>query len=240
MYKQIEKELFHVHTRRCKHAENINDEEFVKKAIELGANRIVFTDHAPFPGNPFGHRMSIDELPEYIATTNKLKEQYKDKIEVLCGLETEYFPSFDKYICELKKTEGIDLLILGQHMYELPDRPMEWSFSLEDKSQEHTYLAKAIIEGIDTGYFDVVAHPDRIFRRVKAWNDECNYYSSLIKEAAEKKMVPLEKNYSSIICKNLYRPEFWEDIENNTCIVEGIDAHSLNELEAWVKQNKRW
>ena len=30
-YKPAELELFHVHTKRCKHAEDIADEEYVKK-----------------------------------------------------------------------------------------------------------------------------------------------------------------------------------------------------------------
>ena len=51
------KELFHVHTYRCKHAGDEREIEYVKRAIELGAGRITFTDHAPFPGNPFGHRI---------------------------------------------------------------------------------------------------------------------------------------------------------------------------------------
>ena len=44
-----EKDIFHVHTFRCGHAENVSDEEYIKKAISLGASGIWFTDHAPFP-----------------------------------------------------------------------------------------------------------------------------------------------------------------------------------------------
>ena len=58
------KEIFHVHTFRCGHAGNDQDVEYVKKAVALGAKRIVFTDHCPFPGNPFKSRMEIEQLPE--------------------------------------------------------------------------------------------------------------------------------------------------------------------------------
>ncbi len=59
-------DVFHVHTYRCRHAENIPDRDYVEKAIELGAEGIWFTDHAPFPGVPFqrAHRMLCEELPE--------------------------------------------------------------------------------------------------------------------------------------------------------------------------------
>jgi histidinol-phosphatase (PHP family) len=53
-----------VHTYRCGHAENVSDEEYIKKAISLGASGIWFTDHAPFPGDPFGNRMKYSELDE--------------------------------------------------------------------------------------------------------------------------------------------------------------------------------
>lgn len=89
-YRPVRRELFHVHTRRCKHAEEIDDEVYVKRAIELGAARIVFTDHTPFPGNPFRNRMDYEELPEYVATLKGLKQKYQNQIEILCGLEVEY------------------------------------------------------------------------------------------------------------------------------------------------------
>ena len=239
-YKSIDHEIFHVHTRRCKHAEDIVDEAYVMKAIELGAKRIVFTDHAPFPDNPFGNRMDIEELPEYIATINKLKDKYKNNIEILCGLEVEYLPSFDDYISSLKHMDGIDLLILGQHLYEVTGKPMEWSFSLEDKSQEHKGLAEAMITGINTGYFSVVAHPDRIFRRVKVWNDECEHYAWEIGIAAAQNSVPVEKNYSSMNRKNQYREEFWDNVGEEIQVVNGIDAHRIKDIENWITQNENW
>lgn len=55
-------DIFHVHTYRCGHAENIQDECYIKKAISAGASGIWFTDHAPFPGDPFGGRMKYSEL----------------------------------------------------------------------------------------------------------------------------------------------------------------------------------
>ena len=82
-----ERYLFHVHTFRCGHAEMVSDEEYIKKAIGLRATDICFTDHAPFPGNPFGGRMKYEELPEYISTLKNLKEQYQRKIKIHIGLE---------------------------------------------------------------------------------------------------------------------------------------------------------
>lgn len=49
--------IFHVHTRRCKHASDDNNEKYIQRALQLGANKIVYTDHVPFPGDPFTNRM---------------------------------------------------------------------------------------------------------------------------------------------------------------------------------------
>ena len=34
---------------------------YVKRAIELGAHSIWFSDHSPFPGDPFGNRMNMPD-----------------------------------------------------------------------------------------------------------------------------------------------------------------------------------
>ena len=83
------KNLFHVHTYRCGHAENISEELYIEKAITLNASDIWFTDHAPFPNDPFGGRMKYEQLNEYIDTLLQLKEKYKEEINVHIGLEIE-------------------------------------------------------------------------------------------------------------------------------------------------------
>ena len=107
--------VFHVHTWRCGHAEDIEDEVYVKRAVELEAEAIYFTDHAPFPGDPFRNRMKYEQLTEYISTLKSLRKQYEGSIDLKIGLEIEYLPLFQAYYEELKGRNDIDLLILGQH-----------------------------------------------------------------------------------------------------------------------------
>lgn len=235
-YKPIENEIFHVHTYRCKHAGDAQDYEYVKKAIELEAPRIVFTDHAPFPGNPFGNRMDIEELPEYIESINKLKQQYQGKIEILCGLEIEYLPSFDEYYKSLNKMDGLDLLVLGQHFYE--HKNGEYSFNDEVKSKAFVGLCEAIAKGIKTGYFAAVAHPDRAFRKKDKWTDKKQEVAMKLVDAIKKLEQPiyLEKNYSSMQKKGYYWPEFWRLLGDYKKIFYGLDAHSLEELENGYKR----
>lgn len=229
-------DIFHVHTKRCQHAEDIPDERYIEKAIELGAKSIWFTDHAPFPGDPFRNRMKYEELEEYIASGMALKRKYENVIPIFFGLEIEYFPSFDKngYYKKLRKDPKIDCLLLGQHIAEDPEHPQVYTFSWtreRQKKEEHVVLADAINQAIQTGYFDVVAHPDRIFKRCQFWTQEMEEVTKSIINIAGKKNIPLEINMHSIKDQRYYWPEFWNLLTEDIKIISGMDAHSINQLE---------
>ena len=78
--------VFHVHTWRCGHASN--EQEYIKKAINKGAECIVFTDHAPFPHDLFTGRMRFSELQWYISTLKKLKNEYRAFIDINFQIKT--------------------------------------------------------------------------------------------------------------------------------------------------------
>ena len=239
------KHIFHVHTIRCGHASEESDEEYVKTAIELGAEKISFTDHSPFPGNTFGNRMNIEDLPSYIASLNSLKNKYSDKIDIEIGLEVEYLPSQDSFYRELQEKYGLNLLIIGQHFYE--HSAGHYSFNDDKKfNRENEFIGcgNAIIEGCKTGFFNVVAHPDRIFRRCKTWTPQMEEISLKIIDVAAKNQILLEKNLSSyekfVNNSNFiyWRKEFWDLVEKynlastikvNTIV--GYDAHSTLDMK---------
>ncbi len=222
-------EIFHVHTKRCGHAGDEDDHMYVEKAIKLGAPKIVFTDHAPFPGNPFENRMDMEELDEYVESISRLSVEYDSYIDVKCGLEIEYIRRFEAYYEKLRDDNRIDLLVLGQHFFEHVQGG--YSFLDDDKKKEYSGLCQAMVEGINTGLFDVVAHPDRAFRRQKNFGrSEIECAKSVIWAAAWQG-VYLEKNWSSMQKKGQYWEEFWELLPPKAMTIYGIDAHSTKELE---------
>ena len=101
--------IFHVHTERCKHASEETEEQYVQKAIQMNASDIYFTDHVPFPGNPFGHRMDMEQLEGDLSSLQKLKHAYKKDVNVHIGLEIEYLPSFHSYYEELHRISEIEI-----------------------------------------------------------------------------------------------------------------------------------
>lgn len=228
--------IFHVHTYRCGHAENVPDEDYVKKAIDLGASDIWFTDHAPFYDDPFGLRMAYTNLEEYLRTLNELKQQYQE-INIHIGLETEYFSHFDEigYYKHLRSLPDLEMLLLGQHMAEVSDYSLAYSFSESEEfliENEYKLLGNAIVQGVKTGYFDAIAHPDRIFRRCSVWNSDMKAVSFAIIQAAITANIPLEMNLSSVECPKNYKTQFWQLVPEEARRIVGFDAHSLQEMES--------
>ena len=85
---------FHTHTTFCdgKNA----PEEMVKSAIEKGFTSLGFSGHSYLEiENDFS--MTKNGEKEYIKEINRLKEKYKDKIKIFCGVELEYFSPAPEY-----------------------------------------------------------------------------------------------------------------------------------------------
>ena len=226
----ISNTIFHVHGPLCRHAGEEKEEAYVLKALELGAERIYFSDHCPFPGNPFRMRMLMEEYPMYLSYLRELKVKYADQIAIHIGVEAEYIPSFHNYYEMLK--EELDFLLLGQHFSLLPDG--SYTFQSREKIAEPRELADGMIQGMESGFFDAVAHPCQIYRRIKTWSVKEELLSACIKECAARTGVALEKNISNMLAKKkrrVYWPEFWDNMPKNVNTIYGLDAHSTKELE---------
>ena len=96
---------YHSHTTRCRHAEG-TEREYIERALQGGLKILGFSDHTPylFPGDYYSNfRMFPDQLPDYVETLEKLRREYKDRIELHIGLEVEFYPHlFGKLMDYLK------------------------------------------------------------------------------------------------------------------------------------------
>lgn len=79
---------YHTHTIFCDGKNT--PEEMVEKAIELGLSSIGFSGHS-YTDFSDEWCMSPDGTKQYKNEINRLKEKYKNKIEILLGVEQEYF-----------------------------------------------------------------------------------------------------------------------------------------------------
>lgn len=214
----------HTHTKRCRHAAG-EDREYVQRAIDGGLKTIGFSDHAPFmfpDGHQSRYRVPVEEAEEYIKSINALKEEFKHKIDIKVGFEMEYYPRYFKdmlkYVCSL----GIEYLILGQHFIR-----NEEIGSCDDCLTEQLLCeyVDTVIEGMKSGVFTYVAHPDmfKYTENIEVYKREMRRLCRAAKELG----VPLELNFLGIRGKRHYPNSlFWQVAgEERVSVVFGFDAH---------------
>ena len=222
---------YHTHTARCNHA-NGADKEYVEAAIQSGVKVLGFSDHAPylFPNTDYysAFRMKTDELFDYAESVRSLQKDYAKDIRIVLGFELEYYPAFHegemKFLSQVKP----DYLIMGQHFggNEINDVYAPYT---EDETAFRAYI-KQIIEGLKTGHFAYLAHPDLAgYRFPKAVYEEM--YETLCKEAKALN-IPLEINLLGLRTNRHYpdRRLFEIAAKVGNQIVLGVDAHNPNEF----------
>ena len=221
---------YHTHTYRCGHASG-EDEEYVKQAIAYGIKRLGFTDHVMLPGySQPGIRGDYSLKDDYLKSINKLKEKYKDQIEILVGFECEYYDEMVDYYKELLKE--VDYLILGQHC-EIRNGQLHWYFDGDPYEGAKRYL-EDITKGLKTGLFTFFAHPDIPLRHFKKDDPFIDELSNQILNTCQQYRVTIELNLGQMR-RPIYdenegfypHAKFFELAKNyDLDIIMGIDAHS--------------
>lgn len=225
---------YHTHTTRCHHAVG-DDREYVEAAIKAGIEELGFSDHAPMI---FGNnhkstfRMALSDTEDYVNSVRSLQKEYKDKISIKLGFELEYYPVLFQKELEYLKTFNYDYLILGQHY---TDNEFEKSAHYSGRiTRKISILDKYIsqcIEGLSTGEFAYIAHPDLInySGSSELYIAKMTYFCEKLKELD----VPLEFNLLGFSDKRNYPNSlFWEIVsEVGNKVIIGFDAHNPTALE---------
>ncbi len=100
-------------------------EDFVVAAIDNGFEALGFSGHSP---------MSIDnewsikskDLPEYAAHGKRLKEQYKEQINLYLGLEIDYIPGISDNFDAFRKSVPLDYCLGSVHLVRHPENGQIW------------------------------------------------------------------------------------------------------------------
>ena len=235
----LKKINFHTHTKRCKHAIG-EDEDYIKEAIEKGVLILGFSDHGPYADNRFSLRMNFNELSEYQDSLSKLKDKFKNKIEIKIGLEIEYFPTDDFYYNYLKNELKFDYLALGQHLFLDEEGNLKNTYSLKS-TKDYISYAKSVEKGIKSGYFNFVAHPDLFFINDMPWDENCNLACDIIIDTCKKYDFILEFNANGLRrgkqkFKEGYRypypyKKFWEKVSKaHIKVIINSDCHNPKEV----------
>ena len=233
---------YHTHTYRSGHSEYASDEEMLQAARDMGISMIGFSEHIPNPDLVLpdeDHRMLSSEVDGYIASISKMKQEYSD-MTILAGFEAEYDPMREAFLGEMK--DKVDYMILGQHFV---NRGLQMISPNNNPNYPIEY-ANMVSQAIDSGIFDIVAHPDHfmVFRDTmesdearKLFDENAVLASQIICEKARDMGIPIEINLAKATSGKVLsdgslaypHPTFWkvaQEIEGLK-ILKGVDAHDL-------------
>lgn len=158
---------FHTHHERCGHASGTL-RDYIEAAIAEGLQMIGLSDHSPYFGDSRdqaepGIAMAKSEFPRYVEEVLALKKEYEGRIEVLLGVESDYFPEhaelyrktfaqypFDYIIGSVHQVGGVSIFNKNRWKKLRTDEQIEVK-----KAYYHL-----IAESARSGMFDVLGHID--------------------------------------------------------------------------------
>jgi histidinol-phosphatase (PHP family) len=229
----------HVHSKySCDSNEEL--EEYCLSAIQKGLYTICFTEHVDHNVNDYGN--GYYNAQDFFCTFQYLKEKYKSKINLLCGIEfSEPHIYHDKYLEYIKLP--YDYILGSIHFWYkdlFPTKMIKEGISAEI-CYEHYW--NELLSAINIGGFDALAHIDFPKRYYNKLIVDHNKLSEICYKMVKNNIV-LEINTSSLR-KNI--PEAMPDKEilsiYKSCggkyITIGSDAHNINELSADCEYAKK-
>lgn len=227
---------YHTHTTRCGHAQG-EDREYVEAAIRSGMKTLGFSDHAPylFKDKNFwsAHRMATELLGAYVESVRALQKEYEKDIRILLGFELEYYPDLHKDEMAFLQTVKPDYILMGQHFLgnEI-DQP--YSGVLRGDECLTRYVSQ-VLEGLATGDFLYLAHPDLAGYQFSPEHLQTEYRR--LCEGAKALDIPLEINLLGIRSHRHYPDKrlFSIAAEVGNAVIIGSDAHdpgNVNDLSS--------
>lgn len=158
------KQNLHIHTT---YVDGKNSpEEMILEAINRNFESIGFSEHSYVKFSTYPHQMMIDDAEKYKKEINFLKTKYKNKINVFCGLEYEFYSDVP--------IEGFDYIIGSVHYLDCNGKISSFDCGLEETLEfvnknfngDAFAFAKKYYETVSKlpqkGKFDIIGHFDLI------------------------------------------------------------------------------
>ena len=177
----------HMHTPLCGHA--VGDPlDYAKAAHANGIDVITITCHIPMEWEAFGQagtRMQLVELEHYMNMVSTAAIEAKGSgVEVLCGIEAEVYPDashMDKMDIVLSN-DSFDFVLGSLHAH-----CRSYLLWLEQKNvtsdaAKIDWYFKHLMEGVQSGRYDSMSHPDVIRTDGVVQNVEPAAHEAIIRE----------------------------------------------------------
>lgn len=158
---------FHTHHDRCGHAEG-KIREYVEAAINNGLEMIGISDHSPYfnskEDKPYPNiSMGKSEFHDYVQEVLLLKEEYKETIEVLLGVESDFFPDQMRSYQEQYKQYPFDYIIGSVHYVNGINifKKDRWEgLTNKEKTETKESYYHIIQQSAKSGLFQILGHID--------------------------------------------------------------------------------
>ena len=149
----------HMHTPLCRHAIGWPG-EYAAVAEKKGFKGIIVTCHAPMPDGYSGHiRMYPEEFDRYVEMVREAADEWRGRVEILLGLESEYVPGFEAWIRELHGRARFHHVLGSVHQH--AGEYLAEYFQGEWPDFQRTYF-QHLAEAAETGLYDTISHPDLV------------------------------------------------------------------------------
>ena len=159
-------------------------ESMIQAAIQKNLGGICFTDHLDidYPKEP---ELFLLDIPSYMQSVETLKEQYRDRIPVLFGVELGLQTHLASQHADIISRYPFDFVIASSHvMHGIdPYYPDYWNTHTEEEGYLEYFTS--ILENINAfENFDVYGHLDYVVRYGPNQNQNYTYrrYSDVIDE----------------------------------------------------------
>ncbi|WP_183597306.1 histidinol-phosphatase HisJ family protein [Paenibacillus phyllosphaerae] len=168
----------HTHHFRCGHADG-DIEQYIQAGIKAGLTAIGISDHSPYFASKEDQpqpriAMAKSDFKNYVDEVLRLKAKYEGKIDVLLGIESDFYPEhielyrsmyaqypFDYIIGSVHQTNGVSIFNRNR-----------WK-SLNEKKQiaEKLHYYELIRQSAKSGAFQILGHIDAMKGYYPAFSD---------------------------------------------------------------------
>lgn len=168
----------HTHHFRCGHADG-NIRDYIEAGIAAGLSVIGISDHTPYFGSqeeqPFPHiTMAKGEFAHYVQEVLALKQEYAGKIEVLLGIESDFFPKHAEIYRSTLSQYPFDYIIGSVHFVRDVSifNKTRWNnLSTQQKIAHKKDYYDLIKQSAESGMFQILGHIDAMKGNYPAFSD---------------------------------------------------------------------
>lgn len=204
----------HTHHRRCGHAAG-EIEDYIRAAVDRGLAAIGISDHSPYFAAEEDHpspglAMARSEFARYIEEIGQLKKKYEDRIEVLVGVESDFFPESIRRYADIYRQYPLDYVIGSIHIsngkHVSQNQHIWHELDEEQLEREKVVYFELLQQAARSGVFQIIGHMDLIRRYYRDFMRSCGPLVEQTLQVFAETGVTMEINTSGIMRKEGTNP----------------------------------